>query len=470
MTATVQRMFAVWFTKLDRWIVPSAAIRDRPLPTGWRIAKVGSLVRQISDRVKVTADVEYKMVGVKWYGEGTFHRETVRGDSLSATYVTPVVLGAFIYNRLFAWKASFAVVPTEHEGCFVSSEFPQFVADTGQVLPEYLLRWFTSPSTLKQVNASSVGSEAVSRNRFKEEAFLGLEIPLPPLATQQAILLEWQKARQAIAAAEERARKIETEIETVLYKDLGTPVPQPGTARAKVMPLLWSELDRWSFNYLWRVRNGLLGFQKARFPIVPMSQCIADTRNGFCIKPVAGPTPHKMLKLNALNPRGLDLNATKYIRVAEKTANQFHIRAGDLLMCRSVGSYEHIAKCAVVRNDDPSVLYPDIIIRVRFNESVLPDFVREVVQSSVGRSHFLSNARTAVGMWKIGAEDIRNFPLPLPPLAIQRRIMDKIAAGRARIARERETAQTLARQIGADMEAYLLGTKTVGAASQRASA
>ena len=75
----------------------------------------------------------------------------------------------------------------------------------------------------------------------------------------------------------------------------------------------------------------------------------------------------------------------------------------------------------------------------------------------------LSNARTAVGMWKIGAEDIRNFPLPLPPLAIQRRIMAKVADGRARIARARQTAHALTQQIDADMEAYLLGANKTGA-------
>ncbi len=51
------------------------------------------------------------MLGVKWYGEGTFHRETVMGESLSATHVNPVIPNALIYNRLFAWKGSFAVVP-----------------------------------------------------------------------------------------------------------------------------------------------------------------------------------------------------------------------------------------------------------------------------------------------------------------------------------------------------------------------
>jgi hypothetical protein len=39
--------------------------------------------------------------------------------------------------------------------------------------------------------------------------------------------------------------------------------------------------------------------------------------------------------------------------------------------------------------------------------------------------------------------------------------MERVGDGRARIAQERETAGALARQIEADMEAYLLGTKGV---------
>ena len=40
--------------------------------------------------------------------------------------------------------------------------------------------------------------------------------------------------------------------------------------------------------------------------------------------------------------------------------------------------------------------------------------------------------------------------------------MEKVAAGRARAAQERETARALAQRIEADLEAYLLGTKEVG--------
>ena len=62
-------------------------------------------------------------------------------------------------------------------------------------------------------------------------------------------------------------------------------------------------------------------------------------------------------------------------------------------------------------------------------------------------------------MWKIGAEDIVNFPIPVPPLSVQQQIIDQIAAARQEIARERETADRLSREINAEIEALILGTK-----------
>ncbi len=62
-------------------------------------------------------------------------------------------------------------------------------------------------------------------------------------------------------------------------------------------------------------------------------------------------------------------------------------------------------------------------------------------------------------MWKIGADDIARFPIPVPPLAVQKQIMERVAAGREEISRERETADRLARRINAEIEALILGRK-----------
>jgi hypothetical protein len=52
----------------------------------------------------------------------------------------------------------------------------------------------------------------------------------------------------------------------------------------------------------------------------------------------------------------------------------------------------------LVEADEPGILFPDIIIRARFNGKILPDFAREYIQSRPGRTYFQQNARTAVGM------------------------------------------------------------------------
>ena len=61
----------------------------------------------------------------------------------------------------------------------------------------------------------------------------------------------------------------------------------------------------------------------------------------------------------------------------------------------------------------------------------------------------------------INSGELRGLQIPLPPLAVQKQIMERVAAGREEIAREREAADRLARDINAEVEGLILGTKKV---------
>ena len=87
--------FITRFQGLDRWIVPKRKSAVVDLHPDWSIVEVGEVVRQVAEKVKVESETEYKLIGVRWYGEGTFHRETVMGDAISAIYLTPVIPNAF---------------------------------------------------------------------------------------------------------------------------------------------------------------------------------------------------------------------------------------------------------------------------------------------------------------------------------------------------------------------------------------
>ncbi|MGD9788797.1 MAG: restriction endonuclease subunit S, partial [Sulfuricellaceae bacterium] len=288
------------FAELDLWGRISRPLVET-VPPGWKLHRIGDLVEQVTTRVKVETGRLYNMTGVKWYGEGIFLRETVKGEDLSATYVCPVVPNALIYNRLFAWKGSFAVVPAEAKDQYVSNEFPQFVVNESLILPTYLYLYSLSKPVMEAVNRASAGSAAVSRNRLKEAAFLNIEIPLPPLATQQAIVERWQAARAAADAAMSEAAQVEREAAREFLHDLGLRSPEEVKTR-KVFAMGWKDLERWGVSV--NQPGSQLDIEASSFPIRMLGDLIADLENGWspkCLDRPATPAEWGVLKVGAVS-------------------------------------------------------------------------------------------------------------------------------------------------------------------------
>lgn len=154
---------------------------------GWPQVTLGEVVTQRRDAVKIANGREYRLLGVRWWGEGAFHRETVTRETSKATTLYKVESGQFIYNRLFAGKGSFATVSPDLDGAYVSNEFPLFVTDTERLSVDYLNLYFQQRSVWDYVEAVSTGTTK-SRNRWKESQFLAHRIPLPPLPVQERIV------------------------------------------------------------------------------------------------------------------------------------------------------------------------------------------------------------------------------------------------------------------------------------------
>jgi type I restriction enzyme S subunit len=148
---------------------------------------LGDLVEQIRREEAVESSREYALLGVRWYGEGLFIRERKAGSEVAAAKLYRVEDGDFVYNRLFAWKGSFAVAGRDVHNCYVSGEFPVFRVDTSSLDTRYLLAVFSDPAAWSTVENKSVGGTPTSRNRLKEQAFLALDIPVPSLEEQRAV-------------------------------------------------------------------------------------------------------------------------------------------------------------------------------------------------------------------------------------------------------------------------------------------
>lgn len=141
------------------------------------------ILKQVHAKEKLEPNKIYRSLGVRWWGGGVFLREEKSGREIKAAVLYRVSQGWIIYNRLFAFRGSFAIVPEEFDGYYVSGEFPTFETKEGvpesELLKRFIIHSLNSPQYLALVDAQSTGSTKQSRNRFKEDAFLDTFIEVP---------------------------------------------------------------------------------------------------------------------------------------------------------------------------------------------------------------------------------------------------------------------------------------------------
>jgi type I restriction enzyme S subunit len=102
------------------------------------------------------------------------------------------------------------------------------------------------------------------------------------------------------------------------------------------------------------------------------------------------------------------------------------IRSGDFLMSRA-NTAELVARSVVVEEAPPRLLLNDKVLRVKFPEEVDNLYVNLFNNCTVARRYYVTVASgTSESMLNVSRENILEMPIPLPPLAEQRRIVEKV--------------------------------------------
>jgi type I restriction enzyme S subunit len=123
------------------------------------------------------------------------------------------------------------------------------------------------------------------------------------------------------------------------------------------------------------------------------------------------------------------------------------VKAGDFLLSRA-NTEELVARSVVVDQTPPHLMMSDKIVRFTFPEEIERAFINLANTSDPSRAYYARNASgTSSSMKNIGREVMCNLPIPLPPLAEQRRIVAKVEQLMS-LVDELETQLTASRATG----------------------
>jgi type I restriction enzyme S subunit len=122
----------------------------------------------------------------------------------------------------------------------------------------------------------------------------------------------------------------------------------------------------------------------------------------------------------------LDLNVIKKVTVEEDEVERYRLRDNDLLMTEG-GDWDKVGRAAIWHDEIPICLHQNHIFRARMrSEEICPLWFVRYFNSLEGRSYFESASKQTTNLASINMRQVRNCPVPFPPLAEQRRIVAKV--------------------------------------------
>ncbi|MDI1475387.1 restriction endonuclease subunit S [Polyangium sp. y55x31] len=173
--------------------------------------------------------------------------------------------------------------------------------------------------------------------------------------------------------------------------------------------------------------------------VCSLGDIAAEVRNGISTRPESD-GKQLILRISAVRPMSLDLDDARRLPGDPKQWSSYKISKGDLLFTRYNGTRELVGVCALVRETpDPPVVYPDKLIRVRVSTDVVePSYVEKAANVGEARAAIEEKLKTSAGQVGISGADLKEIPLPIPPLPEQRRIVSQIESLTARSRRAKE--------------------------------
>ncbi|MYE68077.1 MAG: hypothetical protein F4236_08075 [Acidimicrobiia bacterium] len=154
-------------------------------------------------------------------------------------------------------------------------------------------------------------------------------------------------------------------------------------------------------------------------------------RNGLSPKASSEPGAVRSVTLSAIRDGRFtaDEDTEKWCEPSSR-APEFRVNAGDVFIVRGNGNRSLVGRAGLALvKPEPACVYPDLLIRLRFEESRIDPFLATALWNHE-RVHerLLGRAKSSNGIYKVNGMDISSHELPVPPAAEGRALLSRLRA------------------------------------------
>ena len=301
----------------------------------------------------------------------------------------------------------------------------------------------------------SAGQQRVSKT-FLEN----LTIPVPPLHIQQKIVNDYN------AALSQRKKKLSeskaklASIDQYLLGELGITLPED--SHEKTFIVNYKDVDGGRLDPYSHKPYFSSSFEniKRKYELFSIKQISSLITSG--ITPLSGSDAYTnreegvaFVRSGDIDINGnIDFDNLLYIKhnIHNTIMKSSQVQKNDIMIA-IVGAT--IGRIGIYYSNQPANINQAIAL-VRLKESFLPDYIKEVLQSSIGQLN-LDKMKRPVARANVNLDEIGQIILPIPPLNKQQELADHISAIRAEAKSLEQEANTILEQAKKKVEEMILG-------------
>ena len=384
--------------------------------------------------------------------------------------------GDLLFNRTNSFELVGKMAVFREAEKFTFASYLIRVRLGNRAIPEYVNCYFGSLTCRDSQIVPNITKQTNQAN-FNGTKLKAVMVPLPPLAEQKRIVARVDQLMALIdqlEAKENRKREVGARFTKASLEALTTAEsPQEFTTAWTRIQSTWSTiLDRPDkVGELKRVVlelafSGRLAQERAGdTPVARIVQSIEEGWSGFNRKEVLtdvaddeipiSPSRWKWIRLGNLaeviggvtkgrDLRGRKLSSIPYLRVANvqqgfldltemkeieipaEELPKYRLEIGDVLFTEG-GDWDKLGRSGVWVGEIKTCIHQNHVFRARLvSDFLAPAWVSAFANSSLGRRYFENAAKRTTNLASINMTQLRNCPIPVPPVEERERIVAKV--------------------------------------------
>ena len=353
--------------------------------------------------------------------------------------------GDILFSTVRTYLRNIATVTVDLDRAVASTGFC-VVRPSKHLDPRFAFHFLQTDQFIADMNPLQRGTNYPA---VRNEDVLGHPFPLPPLTEQHRIVAEIEKQLtrlDASVAALRRAKANLKRYRASVLKDAceGRLVPtEASLARAEgreyehAGPLLQRILEERRAR--WESQEKRRGTYKE--PASPDTSALPELPEGWVWATVSamgevrlgrqrspakafGPNLRPYLRAANLTWEGLALADVKEMDFDDREFAVYQLAPGDIVLSEASGSVDEVGKPAVWNGEIEGCCFQNTVIRVRPTSGMTSYLYHHLLGDA--RSGALGQAARGVGIHHLGAERMESWPIAIPPIAEQHRIVAEV--------------------------------------------